>query len=66
VTVVKACGSKHQFDSREYVIGQGGIQRMPLDETAVKLLPFAGYSSILSRAPSRSANAVQANATASA
>src|ERR1700694_5397142 len=27
VTVVKARGSKHEFDSREYVIGQGGIKR---------------------------------------
>ena len=54
-TVVKARGSKHQFDSREYVIGQGGISLLPFDEesnpTAIR--PFSAYSSILSRAPSR-------------
>jgi len=67
VTVVKARGSKHQVDSREYVIGQGGIQLMPLDETTAKPVPFAGYSSILSRAPSRFAvNGAPSKATASA
>jgi hypothetical protein len=55
-TVVKARGSKHEFDSREYTIGQGGIALLPFDESVVngmKALPFAKYSSILSRAPSR-------------
>ena len=32
LTVVKARGSKHEFDSREYVIGQGGITLLPFDE----------------------------------
>ncbi len=32
-TVVKSRGSKHEFDSREYVIGQGGITLLPLDES---------------------------------
>jgi circadian clock protein KaiC len=56
VTVVKARGSNHEFDSREYEIGQGGIKLLPFDESAVnavKALPFANYTSILSRAPSR-------------
>src|SRR6202030_2063911 len=55
-TVVKARGSKHEFDSREYTIEQGGIRLLPFDENAtngIKALPFANYSSILSRAPSR-------------
>jgi len=56
VTVVKARGSNHEFDSREYQIGPGGIKLLPFDTTAVngsKPLPFANYSSILSRSPSR-------------
>jgi circadian clock protein KaiC len=53
ITVVKARGSKHEFDSREYEIGQGGIKLLPFDENGEKPLPFASYSSILSRAPSR-------------
>ena len=53
-TVVKARGSKHEFDSREYLIGQGGFQLLPFDEEAEPVTtPFSGYSSILSRAPSR-------------
>jgi circadian clock protein KaiC len=53
LTVVKARGSKHEFDSREYVIGQGGIRLLPFDQTVAKALPLASYTSILSRAPSR-------------
>jgi hypothetical protein len=56
MTVVKARGSNHEFDSREYQIGQGGIKLLPFDgsiSNGVKPLPFANYSSILSRAPSR-------------
>jgi circadian clock protein KaiC len=53
LTVVKARGSAHQFDSREYVIGQGGITLLPFDETVATVLPLARYSGILSRAPSR-------------
>jgi circadian clock protein KaiC len=55
-TVVKARGSKHEFDSREYTIGQGGITLLPFEESVangIKALPFANYSSILSRAPTR-------------
>jgi circadian clock protein KaiC len=53
LTVVKARGSPHEFDSREYVIGQGGIQLLPFDETIPKALPLASYNSVLSRAPNR-------------
>jgi circadian clock protein KaiC len=53
LTVVKARGSRHEFDSREYVIGQGGISLLPFDEKVAKSLPLSSYSGILSRAPSR-------------
>jgi circadian clock protein KaiC len=53
VTVVKARGSAHQFDSREYVIGQGGLELKPIDESLLKQMPFGSYSSILSRSPTR-------------
>jgi circadian clock protein KaiC len=53
LTVVKARGSKHEFDSREYVIGQGGITLLPFDDKIAKALPLEGYTSILSRAPNR-------------
>ena len=53
MTVVKARGSAHQFDSREYVIGRGGIELRPAVESALAAMPFASYSSILSRSPTR-------------
>jgi circadian clock protein KaiC len=53
ITVVKARGSKHEFDSREYQIGQGGFHLLPLSESPAVQLPFSQYSSILSRAPTR-------------
>ncbi len=53
LTVVKARGSKHLFESREYVIGQGGITLLPIEENSSLALPFSSYSSILSRAPTR-------------
>ena len=53
LTVVKARGSHHQFDSREYAIGQGGITLLPVDEEISTALPLSSYSSVLSRAPSR-------------
>jgi circadian clock protein KaiC len=52
-TVVKARGSKHEFDSREYVIEQGGIKLLPFEEASSNKKPFSAYSSILSRAPNR-------------
>jgi circadian clock protein KaiC len=53
MTVVKSRGSKHEFDSREYTIGQGGITILPLTESAEEERPLATYTSVLSRAPSR-------------
>jgi circadian clock protein KaiC len=53
LTVVKARGTRHEFDSREYVIGQGGITLLPANKDVAKVLPLASYTSILSRAPSR-------------
>jgi circadian clock protein KaiC len=52
-TVVKARGSKHEFDSREYVIEQGGIKLLPFEPSTASPRPFAAYTSILSRAPNR-------------
>src|ERR1700688_4444000 len=48
LTVVKARGSPHEYDSREYVIGQGGIALLPFDEYVEKTLPLASYNSIRS------------------
>jgi circadian clock protein KaiC len=53
LTVVKSRGCKHEFDSREYTIGPGGITLLPLDEASPKVLSLDRYSSILSRAPTR-------------
>jgi hypothetical protein len=53
VTVVKARGSAHQFDSREYVIREGGIHLLPVSEAPPVHLPLSRYSSVLSRAPTR-------------
>jgi circadian clock protein KaiC len=53
VTVVKARGSAHQFDSREYEIREGGIHLLPVSESSPVRLPLSNYTSILSRAPTR-------------
>jgi circadian clock protein KaiC len=53
LTVVKARGSQHSFESREYVIGQGGLKLLPVDESPLAGQSFSTYSSILSRAPTR-------------
>jgi circadian clock protein KaiC len=53
MSVVKSRGSKHSFDTREFVIGQGGISLVPLEENLVPAVPLQGYSSLLSRAPTR-------------
>ncbi len=53
LTVVKARGSPHEFDSREYVIGQGGITLLPFNKDVANAHPLASYASVLSRAPSR-------------
>jgi len=53
ITVVKSRGSKHSFDTREFVIGQGGISLVPLERDRVEAEPLQSYSSLLSRAPTR-------------
>jgi circadian clock protein KaiC len=54
ITVVKARGSDHQFNTREFTIGQGGISLLPTDEsTRLPVLPFHNYYGLLSRAPTR-------------
>jgi circadian clock protein KaiC len=53
ITVVKARGSAHQFDSREYEIREGGMHLLPVSEDTPVRVPLSQYSSILSRAPTR-------------
>ncbi|HEV8713943.1 MAG TPA: ATPase domain-containing protein [Candidatus Binatia bacterium] len=54
ITVAKARGSDHQFSTREFKVGPGGISLVPVDEsTRVRVLPFQSYYSLLSRAPTR-------------
>jgi circadian clock protein KaiC len=53
ITVVKARGSAHQFDSREYEIREGGIHLLPLSGNPSLPAPFSHYTSVLSRAPTR-------------
>src|SRR5580704_6645406 len=53
ISVVKARGSKHSLDTREFVVGQGGISLIPLQPTLGPELPLQGYSSLLGRAPTR-------------
>jgi circadian clock protein KaiC len=54
IAVVKARGCKHEFDTREFVIGQGGMTLLPLEKSAeLPALPIESYSSVLSRAPTR-------------
>jgi circadian clock protein KaiC len=66
MTVVKSRGSKHEFDSREYRIGKGGINLVPVKEAIHPPVPFSDYSSILSRAPTRLKISRQKGATAAA
>jgi circadian clock protein KaiC len=54
ITVAKARGSNHQFVTREFTIGPGGLSLLPVDESkALPLLPFQSYYGLLSRAPTR-------------
>jgi circadian clock protein KaiC len=54
IAVVKARGCKHEFDTREFTIGPGGINLLAVNENAALLAqPIESYSSILSRAPTR-------------
>jgi circadian clock protein KaiC len=54
ITVAKARGSEHQFVTREFTIGQGGISLLPMEEgKGLPVLPFQSYFGLLSRAPTR-------------
>jgi circadian clock protein KaiC len=54
ITVAKARGSEHQFVTREFTIGPGGISLVPIEEgKALPVLPFNSYYGLLSRAPTR-------------
>src|SRR5450755_773238 len=54
ITVAKARGSPHQFVTREFTIGPGGINLIPLKEgEGLPVLPFSSYYGLLSRAPTR-------------
>jgi len=53
ISVVKSRGSQHSFDTREFVIGQGGIRLMPYEHNLLPELPLQSYASLLSRAPTR-------------
>jgi circadian clock protein KaiC len=54
IAVVKARGCKHEFEIREFTIGQGGIALVPLDSSkGLAAQPIESYSSVLSRAPTR-------------
>jgi circadian clock protein KaiC len=65
ISVVKSRGCKHSFDTREFVIGQGGISLVPLGPDVATGKPLQGYSSLLSRAPSRFPLSREVNGTAS-
>ena len=54
ITVAKARGSAHEFVTREYTIGPGGINLVPIEKgKALPVLPFQSYYGLLSRAPAR-------------
>jgi circadian clock protein KaiC len=54
ITVAKARGSEHEFVTREFTIGHGGISLLPMEEgKALPALPFQSYYGLLSRAPTR-------------
>jgi circadian clock protein KaiC len=54
ITVAKARGSEHQFVTREFTIGPGGISLLPMEEgKGLPVLPFQNYYGLLSRAPTR-------------
>ncbi len=54
ITVAKARGSEHQFVTREFTIGPGGISLLPIEEgKGLPVLPFQSYYGLLSRAPTR-------------
>ena len=54
ITVAKVRGSKHDFVTREFTIGPGGITLLAVEEAqGIPILPFQSYYGLLSRAPTR-------------
>src|SRR6266849_3290166 len=54
ITVAKARGSEHEYVTREFTIGLGGISLVPAEEgKALPALSFQSYYGLLSRAPTR-------------
>jgi len=53
ISVVKARGSNHSFQTREFAIGEGGIKLIPQDQSVDGGPPLQDYASLLSRAPTR-------------
>ncbi len=53
ITVVKARGCQHEFDTREFVIGPGGIRLLPMAPPTQDSQPFQNYTSLLGRSPTR-------------
>ena len=53
IAVVKARGSKHSFETHEFVIGKGGITLVNPGKNGTAEPNLQDYSSLLSRAPSR-------------
>jgi circadian clock protein KaiC len=60
ISVVKSRGSHHSFDTREFVIGQGGISLVPL-ENVLPAVPLQRYFSLLGRAPTRFSHPLRVN-----
>jgi circadian clock protein KaiC len=53
ISVVKARGSNHSTQTREFMIGPGGITLIPREESIESGSDLQDYSSLLSRAPTR-------------
>jgi circadian clock protein KaiC len=64
ISVVKSRGSAHSHDTREFVIAQGGIHLIPLEEDRGAALPLQDHSSLLSRAPTRFSLSKRSNGAA--
>jgi len=64
ISVVKCRGSHHSFDTREFLIGQGGISLVPLEKIPSPIVPLQRYFSLLGRAPTRFSHPPRANGSA--
>jgi circadian clock protein KaiC len=64
ISVVKSRGTKHSFDTREFLISHGGISLVPLEEDLIPAIPLENYSSLLGRAPTRFSLPKRINGTA--